>query len=136
MSRTVARESAFKIVFETAFQAETPDELYERFFELQDEKLDVTEDDQKYIKDIINGINENLTTIDEKIKSHLKDWSFERISKVDLAILRISTFEILYRDDIPVKVSVNEAVELAKQYSDEASSSFINGILAEIIKEK
>ncbi len=136
MSRTVARESAFKIIFETAFQSDNPDDLYERFIESQEGKLDISNEDQSYIKEVINGIYENLNAIDEKIKLHLKDWSFDRISKIDLAILRLAIFEILYRDDIPEKVSVNEAVELAKQYSEDSSASFINGILAEIIKEK
>ena len=68
------------------------------------------------------------------IKSHLKDWSFERISKIDLAILRLAIYEIKYREDIPCKVSVNEAVELAKIFGEDSSPAFINGVLAEILK--
>ncbi len=81
------------------------------------------------------GISNNRSTIDEKIKSHLKDWDFNRINKIDLAILRLAIYEICFVDDIPCKVSVNEAVELSKAFGEDSSSSFVNGILAEIIKE-
>ncbi len=136
MSRHVAREVAFKIVFELAFQDEQVEELYSRFLESQDAKPDVNEEDEKYIKDVLSGIQSKLPEIDEKIKSKLKDWNFERISKVDMAILRLSIYEIAYREDIPPKVAVNEAVEISKAFGEDASSSFINGVLAEILKDK
>ncbi len=136
MSRKVARDVAFKITFGLPFQ---PDEeaikLFENLQSVLEEKSDITKEDQEYIIDIITGIQKNTDNIDEKIKAHLKDWSFERISKVDIAILRLAIYEIGYREDIPYKVSVNEAVELAKVYSEDSSPAFINGILAEIIKE-
>ena len=103
--------------------------------EASEEKYEITEEDNVYVNEIITGIQENEASIDEKIKSHLKDWSFERISKVDIAILRLAIYEIVYRQDIPCKVSVNEAVELAKIFSEDSSPAFINGILAEILKE-
>ena len=82
------------------------------------------------------GISNNRETIDEKIKSHLKDWDFSRINKIDLAILRLAIYEICFAEDIPCKVSVNEAVELSKAFGEDSSSSFVNGILAEIITEE
>jgi len=82
------------------------------------------------------GISSNCQTIDEKIKAHLKDWDFKRINKIDLAILRLAIYEICFVKDIPCKVSINEAVELSKAFGEESSSSFVNGILAEIIKEE
>ena len=88
------------------------------------------------LKKCFLGISNNRLAIDEKIKSHLKDWDFNRINKVDLAILRLAIYEICYIDDIPCKVSINEAVELSKAFGEESSSSFVNGILAEIIKEE
>lgn len=136
MSRKVARETAFKIVFEKAFQTEDLQSLYEKFESSEDEKLDINEEDEKYILDVLSGVNSNLEKIDEKIKAHLKDWVFERINKVDLAILRLAIYEICFKEDIPPKVSINEAIEIAKQYSEDTSSSFVNGILAEIIKEQ
>jgi len=136
MSRHIAREVAFKIVFELAFQDEDSEALFERFFECQSEKLDLSEEDKKYAQEVVAGIKENLPTIDDKIKSKLKDWNFDRISKVDIAILRLAIYEICYRKDIPEKVSVNEAVEISKVFGEDSSSSFINGVLAEILKDK
>lgn len=136
MSRKVAREVAFKIIFELAFQHdEEASKLFEKLIEASEENYEITEEDNAYVNEIIVGIQSNEPSIDEKIKSHLKDWSFDRISKVDLAILRLAIYEITYRKDIPCKVSVNEAVELAKIFGEESSPAFINGILAEILKE-
>ena len=136
MSRKVAREVAFKIIFELAFQHdEEANKLFEKLIEASEEKYEITEEDNVYVNEIITGIQSNESSIDEKIKGHLKDWSFERISKIDIAILRLAIYEILYRKDIPCKVSVNEAVELAKIFSEDSSPAFINGILAEILKE-
>lgn len=136
MSRKVAREVAFKIIFELAFQHdEEATKLFEKMLEASEEKYEITEEDNVYVNEIITGIQENEVSIDEKIKNHLKDWSFERISKIDIAILRLAIYEIVYRQDIPCKVSVNEAVELAKIFSEDSSPAFINGILAEILKE-
>ena len=87
------------------------------------------------LKKCFLGISQHQEDIDEKIKSHLKDWDFGRINKIDLALLRLAIYEICYEPDIPCKVSVNEAVELSKAYGEDSSSSFVNGILAEIIKE-
>ena len=135
MSRKVAREVAFKIVFELAFQNdEEAAKLFEKLLEASDEKYEITEEDNVYINGIITGIQSNESSINEIIKSHLKDWSFDRISKIDLAILRLAIYEIKYREDIPCKVSVNEAVELAKIFGEDSSPAFINGVLAEILK--
>lgn len=136
MSRKVAREVAFKIIFELAFQHdEEATKLFKKMLEASEEKYEITEEDNVYVNEIITGIQNNEESIDEKIKNHLKDWSFDRISKIDIAILRLAIYEIVYRQDIPCKVSVNEAVELAKIFSEDSSPAFINGILAEILKE-
>ncbi len=135
MSRTTARETALKIIFELSFQDEKLKKLYDEYIDSQENDIDLNNEDNEYIENVINGVEEKVNEIDEKIKAHLKDWSFERISKVDLAILRLSIYEILYRDDIPYKVSINEAVELSKTFSEDSSPSFINGVLAEIVKE-
>ena len=134
MSRKVARELAFKVVFSYDFQEDesTFDNLIN---DLKKENTDITEEDDAYIQNVVAGVVEKKEALDEIIKKYLKGWTMERISKTDLAILRLATFEILYRDDIPYKVSVNEAIELAKAFSEEASSSFINGVLAGVIQE-
>ena len=135
MSRTTARETALKIIFELSFQNEELKKLFDEYVETEDSSIDLNKEDNEYIENVISGVQEKMVDIDEKIKAHLKDWNFDRISKIDLAILRLSIYEILYRDDIPYKVSINEAVELSKTYSEESSPSFINGVLAEIVKE-
>lgn len=81
---------------------------------------------------LIRGVLEHLETIDEEIRSLAKNWSFERIARVDLAILRIAIFELRYCEDIPPVVSINEAVEMGKNYSKDDSKRFINGILDRI----
>ena len=132
MSRKVARELSFKVIFSFNFQSEN-EEIESLINNLENETNDVTKEDKEYIKEIVNGIINNKEKLDEVIKKYLKEWTMDRISKTDLAILRLAVYEILYREDIPYKVSVNEAVELAKAFSDDTSPSFINGVLAGII---
>ena len=137
MSRKVAREIAFKLVFATNFQDEenSIDETTETLIKELDKANEVNKEDLEYIKSISKGVSEKVSELDEAISKHLKGWKMERICKTDLAILRLAIYEILYRDDIPYKVSVNEAVELAKTFSDSTSSSFINGVLAGVVTE-
>ncbi len=134
MSRKIARELSFKVIFSFDFQNE--DEQIENLINnLENEAKELTIEDKAYIKDITRGVITNKIELDEKICKYLKGWTMDRISKTDLAILRLAAYEILYRKDIPYKVSANEAVELAKVFSDETSPSFINGVLAGIISE-
>lgn len=137
MSRKVARELSFKIIFETAFQEdEKVSKLINELIENSDEEYEINEEDDKYIQEITAGVHEKEAELDEKIKEHLKTgWTMERLSKIDVAILRLAIYEILYREDIPFKVSANEAVELAKVFSEDSSPAFINGVLAEIISD-
>ena len=101
------------------------------------ESNDITDDKQKkYIINSFNGIEENKNEIIELIEKNLKqNWSISRISKIDISILKLAIYEMLYTD-VPYKVAINEVVELAKKYSDESASVFINGILASVVKEK
>jgi N utilization substance protein B len=91
---------------------------------------------KQFIEVVLRGINENLKNIDEQILSNLKNWTLSRIAKIDLAILRLAVYEINYMKEIPVKVTANEAVELAKTYGNNDSKSFVNGVIANIIKDK
>lgn len=136
MSRKVAREIAFKLVFAANFQAEeiNVDEMSETLIKELNKANEVNKEDLEYIKSISKGVSEKVSKLDEAINMHLKGWKMERICKTDLAILRLAIYEILYRDDIPYKVSVNEAVELAKSFGEDSSPAFINGVLAGIIK--
>lgn len=92
-------------------------------------------DEEIYIRDRIPKILQNLEKIDTCISKHLKNWSFSRLAKVDLAILRVAVYEFLFEENIPGPVSIDEAVEISKIYSTEDSSKFINGILGSIYKK-
>ena len=140
MSRKIAREVAFKIIFsnELEFENDTLKELIENIIsdvELVEttNKNDISSEDKKYIEQVVSGIAEKREELDEKIKTYLKGWTMDRISKTDLAILRLAVYEMLYREDIPCKVSINEAVELAKAFCEETSPAFINGVLAGVV---
>lgn len=100
------------------------DDLYQ-FFENQEENRTY----YAFAEELINGTLKNVETIDQEIASHASNWKFERIAKVDLAILRLAIFELLYRTDIPPIVSINEAIDLSKTFSNIDSKRFINGIL-------
>ena len=133
MNRSAAREETFKLVYSLEVQrgkfSEEQVDLYIESEEIDDEKT------IKYIKEIVSGINQKEKEIVEKISDNLKsDWKIERISKIDLALLKISIYEILFTET-PFKVAINEAIELSKKYGEENSSNFINGILASIVKE-
>lgn len=92
--------------------------------------------DMEYVKRVVKGIEENKDSLDKEIEKYLRNWTLNRLPKVDAAILRICTYEFLYEQDIPEKVSINEAIELAKKYSSEKSAPFINGVLGNMIKDK
>lgn len=133
MNRSKIRELAFKLLYQIEIQKEINDEDMQLFFENNNI---TSEEAKKYIKDIVNGTSKNSEEILELIRNNLKkDWNLERISKVNLALLKLATYEIQYKE-IPFKVAINEAVELAKTYGEESSPVFINGILASIVKEK
>ncbi len=138
MSRKTARELAFKVIFAENFQNEEvkPEDIRDALLKETEQMDEVTKEDMTYISEISHGVYEKSKELDNYIKEHLKGWTMDRICKTDLAILKLAIYEILYRDDIPYKVSINEAVELAKMFSEENSPSFINGVLAEIINKK
>ena len=133
MKRSASREDTFKLFYSLEVQKENNiEEQTDLYFE--NENI-IDEDTKKFIKSIVLGIEENLSSIENSIATNLKkDWKLDRISKVDLVLLKLAVYEILYTD-VPYKVATNEAVELSKKYGDETSPNFINGILASIIKE-
>ncbi|MBR1884759.1 MAG: transcription antitermination factor NusB [Clostridia bacterium] len=131
MGRKKARENAFKCVFALGFENEyNLDNLLSSLSDGQD----ILEDEKEYIVNTFMGTYNNLKEIDEIILSNLKGWTIDRISKVDLAVLRLAIYEIKYDKNVPYKVSVNEAVEIAKAYGDDKSQSFVNGLLAKVEK--
>ena len=131
MSRHTAREAAMCLVFEKSFGI-SKKEMSEQL------KTDFRFDkgDEEYVDFICEGVFSHLEEIDASIQKNALDWSLDRMAKVDLAIMRVAAFEILYAEDIAETVSINEAVELAKKYSTQQSPQFINGILDSIYKDK
>jgi len=126
--RRIAREEAFILIFEKSFFDESMDEIIDRAEEMRHLML------EEYTSKLAIGVFENLDTIDQKISSFLsKGWRIERISRVVLAILRLSAYELMFLDDdVPSSVSINEAIELAKKYGDKDDYSFVNGVLANL----
>ena len=127
MNRTKAREFAFILLFEYKFQ---PDEIETI---LQDFIAEYNPAQQEeYIRRVVQGVVSNLGEIDKKIDEVSTEWKAERISCVSLAVLRLATYEVMFCEDIPSVVAVNEAVSLAKKYDGEEAAPFVNGILGKI----
>jgi len=132
MNISKMREYAFELVFETEVQKEYNEELVELFLENNEVE---EKEAKKYIRKMLEGIKENEEQIKAKIVENLKsDWTIERISKINVAILKVAIYEMLFKE-VPYKVAINEAIELAKKYGDESSATFINGLLASVVKE-
>lgn len=115
------------------WEANKPDELLDSvstFFSNQEENRDY----YSFGESLVLGAIENISEIDEAISKQAKNWKFDRIAKVDLAVLRLALYELLFRDDIPPIVSINEAIDLGKTFSNLESKRFINGILDEVKK--
>ena len=128
MKRKQAREEAFILIFEKVFKSDSVEEI----LELANEVRDLEADD--YIKTVFKGVYDNLEVLDETISQNAIGWSIGRISKTALCVLRLSLFEIKFMADIPVSVSINEAVELCKKYATKDDASFVNGILSTVAK--
>lgn len=129
MNRKNARENAFILIFEKIFRDDSVEDIIKDAIEARNFEYD------DYVEQVFIGVFEHLDEIDEQISANLKSWKISRISKVSLAILRLAVFEMLYMEDIPQGVSINEAVELAKKYSTQEDASFINGVLGALSKK-
>lgn len=131
MNRSEVREQAFKLMYSLEIQK---NENLEEQIELYLESNNITDKNAiEYIKDAILGIEKNSKEIEVNIEKNLKsDWKIDRISKIDLVILKLAIYEIKYKG-LPFKVVINEAVELAKKYGEENSKNFVNGVLASIV---
>ena len=132
MSRRASRETVMKLLYQSEFHNETISKDRNEIFE----ETKGSDSERAYIEKVCSGVSEKKAELDAAIESHLKGWKISRISKVDLSILRTAVFEITYLEEIPVSVSINEAVELAKKFSTAESASFINGLLSNLVKDK
>ncbi|KUK20067.1 MULTISPECIES: transcription antitermination factor NusB [Pseudothermotoga] len=123
------RDLVFKVIFQNEFRNDSIETVLEDILHISKSglmKADIT----RYVK----GIYENLPSIDEKISLCLENWSLQRLSLVDRSILRLATYELLYESDVPIEVTLDEAVEIAKKYGTENSSKFVNGVLDKVAK--
>ena len=132
MTRREIRENLYIMLFRLDFHE--GEDLKEQA-ELYLEDLDASEKNKKELREKFDKVIENLDEIDSKIEEKAKGWTVDRIAKAELTVLRLSVFEILYVEDVPNKVAINEAVELAKSYGGDKESGFVNGILASVVSE-
>lgn len=135
MNRREARKNAFYLIFQIGFhQTEELEQMKELFFEQKEQEI--PKEQREFILEEVEGTKAHLLEIDEIITKKSKKWKKERISKVDIAILRLAIYEIYFSEEVPNSVAINEAVELAKEFGTEQSPAFINGILGSIVSEK
>jgi N utilization substance protein B len=124
MKRHTAREKALQALFQIDVGHIAPEEAIRNV--VNEDEID------PFLQQLVFGVVEHQTEIDELLRNNLEKWTLERVANVDRAILRMATYEMKYVDDVPVKVSLDEAIELAKKFSDDKSSRFINGVLSKV----
>lgn len=124
MKRRTAREKALQALFQIDINEAAPKEAIKNI--LRDEQND------EYLNTLVNGTCGHIKEIDDTISRHLEKWTIERLAKVDLNILRLGVFELVYVPEVPANVAINEALEVSKRFGDERSSKFINGVLSKI----
>lgn len=134
MNRKLSREKTMELLFSMTLSKESVEEVVETFIDNYESNL--KEIDLTYLKQTLAGVENKKEAIDEVISANLHNWKIDRISKVNLTILRLATFELLYNEEVPKNVAINEALELTRRYSDEKSVSFINGVLDKIGADK
>lgn len=134
----LTRHQLREIAFQTSFSMLYDDEL--KILEAIENVLDLYEEQEEqvipqYVELVVTGVKEHQEELDTVIEKHLKNWKVNRIAKTDLVILRLALFEMLFVSDVPSKVSLNEALEIAKTFSDDESRRFINGVLSSVMNE-
>ena len=144
MTRTVAREISTQIGYSLADTTENVEEVLERFFDKEYYATLISENELyaeypakkqlEYIRKIVQGTISHRDELDSYIEKYSKGWKLSRISRTALSLLRTALFEVLYMDDVPDSVAINEAVELSKGYEDQETVSFINGILGSFMR--
>ena len=130
MTRSEAREEVFLLLFETEFHNEqTPEEIFALAAEIRGFEAKCKEQQRQYIRHAYFGVREKCDEIDERISHHASGWRADRIAPVPRNILRLCVFEMLYVEDVPLTVAINEAIELTKKFGEEKAKSFVNGVL-------
>jgi N utilization substance protein B len=133
-SRRKARILAFQALYAWDASGTPVRELLDFGWVDEDKRVGLDEELKVFARHLMAGAIENIVAVDAAINSHLVNWSFERLKKVDLAILRIGTYSLLFQKDIPAQITIDEAIEIAKEYGSEDSYRFINGVLDGIWK--
>lgn len=133
--RTRSREFALQVLYQIDITRNNYDASLANFWQAHSEE-DIEEGMKNFTAELVRGVAQNLNAINTKISQYAANWKLERMAVVDRNILRMSCFELMFRDDIPPKVSINEAVELAKKYSGPEAGKFVNAILDKIKSEK
>lgn len=131
MTRRELRENVFKMLFRVEFHEEG--EMTGQLGMMDEELENIKEADAAYINNKCSDIIAKIPEIDEAINASTTGWKTSRMSKVDLSIIRLAVYEIKYEEDVPEKVAINEAIELAKLYGTDNSASFVNGVLAKFV---
>lgn len=131
MSRRLARQ----IAFQTLFQVDLSKIDVEQALEYRLADVNLEPRDLEYVKRTVRGVSEQLTALDAQISDVSRGWQVHRLASIDRSILRLAIYEIVFMDDIPVRVAINEAVELAKEFGDKESPAFINGLLGTVARD-
>ncbi|GER66135.1 N utilization substance protein B [Weizmannia acidilactici] len=121
MKRRTAREKALQAIFQIDMNKEAPEEAVRNVLNGQES--------DEYLEKLVKGTAAHLAEIDGMISRHLEHWTLDRLAKVDLNILRLAAYELMYAEDVPANVAINEALEISKRFADEKSAKFINGVL-------
>lgn len=130
MGRKHARESTMILLYQMEINTDYSKNMKELFYD----NNHFNESEKIYIEDATDTIVTNLEEIDNTIMDNIEKWNIYRLAKIDLCVLRIAIYEILYREDIPIEVSINEAIEIAKKFSTDESAKFINGVLGGFVR--
>ena len=130
MGRRELREHIFRLLFRTEFHSEAEMTEQEDFYLAY--LGEISDEDRAYIQGKVNAIIEKKADLDSRINSVADKWKTERMTKVDLTIIRLASYEIIFDEEVPVGVAINEAVELAKRYVTDQSPSFVNAVLAKL----
>jgi N utilization substance protein B len=128
--RREARELALQMLY--ALDSNSSAEVRETLQTFREEQVEITGKVREFAEGLVQGVRAERDVIDEAIRARSKNWSLSRMPRVDLNVMRIATYELMFRADIPKKVTINEAIEIVRRYGDKESPAFVNGILDEI----
>lgn len=133
--RTRARELAMQVLYQLDITRDNPEACLDGFWNSYPGE-DLDDAVKNFTAELVKGVTDNLKALDKEISAYAANWQLKRMAVVDRNILRLASYELIFREDIPPKVAINEAIELAKKYSGAESGKFVNGILDKIKSER